>query len=109
MYIIQVTVKAGIKACKVSNGFYHGGIMQANEIYKSLEEKNISARMLASALGVTNQSVSEVIRNGRGSKRITEAIAKVIQKDLVEVFPHYKKTDCRDKKIAELKEMLGVG
>lgn len=60
--------------------------MQANEIYKSLEEKNISARMLASALGVTNQSVSEVIRNGRGSKRIAEAIAKVIQKDLVEVF-----------------------
>ncbi len=54
--------------------------MQANEIYKSLEEKNISARMLASALGVTNQSVSEVIRNGRGSKRIAEAIAKVIQK-----------------------------
>ncbi len=83
--------------------------MQANEIYKSLEEKNISARMLASALGVTNQSVSEVIRNGRGSKRIAEAIAKVIQKDLVEVFPHYKKTDYRDKKIAELKEMLGVG
>ncbi|MCI4078308.1 helix-turn-helix domain-containing protein, partial [Klebsiella pneumoniae] len=69
--------------------------MQANEIYKSLEEKHISARMLASALGVTNQSVSEVIRNGRGSKRIAEAIAKVIQKDLVEVFPHYKKTDCR--------------
>ncbi|WP_308073599.1 helix-turn-helix domain-containing protein [Neisseria polysaccharea] len=83
--------------------------MQANEIYKSLEEKNISARMLASALGVTNQSVSEVIRNGRGSKRIAEAIVKVIQKDLVEVFPHYKKTDCQDKKIAELKEMLGVG
>ena len=50
--------------------------MEAHEIYEKLREKQVSARMIAQVLGVTNQSVSDVIRNGRGSKRIAEAIAK---------------------------------
>lgn len=50
--------------------------MEAHEIYEKLREKQVSARMIAQVLGVTNQSVSDVIRNGRGSKRIAEALPK---------------------------------
>ncbi|MFC3875357.1 XRE family transcriptional regulator [Neisseria musculi] len=80
--------------------------MQPNEIYQSLENHNVSARMIASALGVTNQSVSEVIRNGKGSRRIAESVAKVIQKDLEEVFPYYAIKDNRSERISKLKEVL---
>ncbi|WP_274571583.1 XRE family transcriptional regulator [Neisseria leonii] len=83
--------------------------MGANEIYDSLEKNNVSARMIADALGVTNQSVSEVIRNGRGSRRIAEAVAKVIQRELTEVFPYYSVKNCRSAKINELREFLKVG
>lgn len=83
--------------------------MGANEIYDSLEKNNVSARMIADALGVTNQSVSEVIRNGRGSRRIAEAVAKVIQRELTEVFPYYSVKSCRSEKVNELRELLKVG
>lgn len=82
--------------------------MQPNEIYKSLERMNVSARMIATALGVTNQSVSEVIRNGKGSRRIAESVAKVIQKDLEEVFPYYAVKNDRLERIHKLKEVLHV-
>lgn len=80
--------------------------MHANEIYANLAEKMISARMIADALGVTNQSVSEVIRNGRGSRRIAEAISKVIQKDLIEVFPYYVPNMKRQERMSQLKQLL---
>lgn len=83
--------------------------MQPREIYKALEENKVSARMLAQALGVTNQSVSEVIRSGRGSKRIAESVAKVLKKELIEVFPYYAEKPKQKDKIAELKELLKVG
>lgn len=83
--------------------------MEAQEIYEILNGKNVSARMIADALGVANTSVSDVIRNGKGSRRIAEAISKVIGKDLVDVFPHYTPKKGYKEKVNNLKEFLKVG
>ncbi|ULJ61027.1 helix-turn-helix domain-containing protein [Wielerella bovis] len=80
--------------------------MEAHEIYEKLREKQVSARMIAQVLGVTNQSVSDVIRNGRGSKRIAEAIAKVLDKPLETVFPHYAPKQSHQEKISVLRHQL---
>lgn len=83
--------------------------METHEIYEKLREKQVSARMIAQVLGVTNQSVSDVIRNGRGSKRIAEAIAKVLDKPLDVVFPYYAPKPSHQEKISVLRhQLLGV-
>lgn len=82
--------------------------MEAHEIYEKLREKQVSARMIAQVLGVTNQSVSDVIRNGRGSKRIAEAIATVLEKPLDAVFPHYAPKQSYQEKISVLRNQLGL-
>jgi transcriptional regulator with XRE-family HTH domain len=80
--------------------------MEPDEIYKNLKEKGLSARLIADALNVTNQSVSEVIRHGRGSKRIAEAIAKLIGKPLITVFPYYTPKAERKDKVISLRKLL---
>ncbi|SSY80672.1 helix-turn-helix transcriptional regulator [Alysiella crassa] len=80
--------------------------MEAHEIYEKLREKQVSARMIAQVLGVTNQSVSDVIRNGRGSKRIAEAIATVLEKPLDMVFPHYAPKPSHQEKLSVLRNQL---
>lgn len=80
--------------------------MNAQEIYRELKNKGTSARMIAEALGVTNQSVSDVIRRGRGSKRIAKSIALVLEKPLEQVFPHYMPKQSREDKVSALRERL---
>lgn len=80
--------------------------MESHEIYKKLREKEVSARMIAQVLGVSNQSVSDVIRNGRGSKRIAEAIAKVLGEPLEKVFPHYAPKQSHQDKVSALRHQL---
>lgn len=80
--------------------------MEAKEIYIELQNKETSARMVAEALNVSNQSVSEVIRQGKGSRRIAEALAKIIGKRVDEVFPHYREKTARREKILALREKL---
>ena len=81
--------------------------MESHQIYSALNEKGLSARMIAAVLGVTNQAVSDVIRMGRGSRRIAEAIAKIIDRELIEVFPYYDKNpDLRQEKVRGLRELL---
>ena len=83
--------------------------MESHEIYEKLKSKDVSARMIAQVLGVTNQSVSDVIRNGRGSKRIAEAIAKVLDEPLEKVFPHYAPKQTHQDKVSALRnQLLGV-
>lgn len=80
--------------------------MEPHEIYENLYKKGVSARLIADVLNVSNQSVSGVIRSGRGSKRIAEAIAKVLDKPLITVFPYYKPKQNRSEKISILKQIL---
>ncbi|PIT13260.1 hypothetical protein BHC44_02165 [Snodgrassella alvi] len=60
--------------------------MEPNEIYEDSKKKGLSARLIADALNVTNHSVAEVITSGRRSKRIAEAIAKLIGKPFTDAF-----------------------
>lgn len=80
--------------------------MEASEIYAELREKGVSARMIAEVLGVANQSVSDVIRNGRGSRRIAEAVSTVLEKPLEQVFPHYLPKQTHKEKVSLLRNQL---
>lgn len=82
--------------------------MEPHEIYEKLKNKHVSARMIAQALNVSNQSVSDVIRNGRGSKRIAEAVAKVLEEPLEKVFPRYAAKPSHQEKVSALRHQLLV-
>lgn len=82
--------------------------MEAHEIYEKLREKQVSARMIAQVLGVTNQSVSDVIRHGRGSKRIAETISKILEMPLEQVFPYYQYKQSHQEKVLALKNQLSL-
>lgn len=80
--------------------------MKPQEIYENLYKKGFSARLVADALNVTNQAVSDVIRSGRGSKRIAAAIAKLLGEPLIAVFPYYTQKTKRSDKVNTLKQIL---
>ncbi|AGI35955.1 helix-turn-helix domain-containing protein [Mannheimia haemolytica] len=63
--------------------------MNQQEIYQALKSKNLNASMIAEALGVSSQAVSNAIKQGKSSKRIAKAIAIAIEQPLEKVFPHY--------------------
>lgn len=81
-------------------------IMNKDMIYKLLSDRDLNVVMIAEALGVTKQSVHQVINSGRGSKRIAEAVAKACDLTLFDVFPFYahKKTEKQERE--ERQKML---
>ena len=64
--------------------------MTKDKIYELLLRQGISASMIADAMQISQQTVSTVIAKGHGSRRVAEAIAKLLDKPLTEVFPYYK-------------------
>nr|WP_269822191.1 HTH domain-containing protein [Aggregatibacter actinomycetemcomitans] len=44
--------------------------MNQKEIYQALKNKNLNASMIAEALGVSYQAVSNAIKQGKSSQRI---------------------------------------
>ncbi|OOH87934.1 DNA-binding protein [Pasteurellaceae bacterium 15-036681] len=63
--------------------------MDQKEIYQALKNKDLNAAMIAEALEVSTQAVSNAIKQGKGSKRIAKAVAIAIDRPLEQVFPHY--------------------
>lgn len=63
--------------------------MTRDEIVKALHGQDITIGQLAAALKVTRSAVSNVIAAGKGSRRVATAIAKLLDRPLGEVFPHY--------------------
>ena len=63
--------------------------MTKDKIYKALHSQNISASMIADAIQISHQAVCDVIAKGHGSRRVAEAVAKLLDKPLTEVFPYY--------------------
>ena len=66
--------------------------------------------MIAEALGVSSQAVSNAIKQGKSSQRIAKAIALAIDEPLETVFPHYaqkqQKQIFRHKKVNQLKKPI---
>ena len=65
--------------------------MNPEQIYQALSIRNLNATRIAEALRVRPQTVSNVIRDGHGSCRITNAIAIAIETPRDTVFPYYSK------------------
>lgn len=65
--------------------------MNPEQIYQALSRRNLNATRIAEALRIRPQIVSNVIRDGHGSCRITNAIAIAIEAPRDEVFPYYSK------------------
>ncbi|MGX2951319.1 DNA-binding protein [Ursidibacter sp. B-7004-1] len=84
--------------------------MNQQEIYQSLKSKNLNASMIAEALGVSVQAVSNAIKQGKSSQRIAKAIAIAIDQPLEKVFPHYaqkqQKQAFRHNQINQLKDQF---
>ncbi|ARU65461.1 DNA-binding protein [Histophilus somni] len=82
--------------------------MSPNEIYQALTNRNLNVAMIAESLGVSNQAVSVVIKQGKNSQRIAKAISLAIEKPLDQVFPHYaqnqQKKALREEKISQLRK-----
>lgn len=65
--------------------------MIQDKIFQALKNKGLSVSILAEALNVSNQAVFNVIKTGKGSKRIAMAIAVAIESPLEQIFPYYSK------------------
>ena len=73
--------------------------MNPEEIYQALNKINLSASHIAEALGVRPQTVSSVIREGKGSKRVAKAVAISLEVSIEQVFPFYaEKRNKKEKK-----------
>ncbi|WP_434777654.1 helix-turn-helix domain-containing protein [Neisseria sp. Ec49-e6-T10] len=86
--------------------------MNPDQIYQALSEKNLNATCIAKALSVRPQTVANLIREGKGSKRIAKAIAIALEESIDVVFPYYKSKDKKkldtNQKIEELKERFAA-
>lgn len=60
--------------------------MTPTEIKAVLKEKKVTASMIAQSLQVRSSTVSAVINKRHPSKRIAEAVCKVLGKPLEQVF-----------------------
>lgn len=88
--------------------------MEAEAIKQALYNKGFSFALLGQALGIKSNVVSGVCHRRTVSKTTAEAIAKVLEKPVAEVFPDvesYRKPSlpkgkARDAKQAELKQLL---
>lgn len=71
---------------------------------------SLNASMIAEALGVSVQAVSNAIKQGKSSQRIAKAIAIAIDQPLEKVFPHYaqkqQKRAFRHNQINQLKDQF---
>ncbi len=63
--------------------------MTKDKIYEALRAQGLSATMIADALQVSPQFVINVIARGHGSRRVAEAISKLLEVPLVKAFPYY--------------------
>lgn len=61
--------------------------MLANEIKNALYARGYEQSMLAEVLGVSPGLVSKVIQRKAKSFRVARAVARVIEKDVFDVFP----------------------
>lgn len=84
--------------------------MLKTEIYQLLKAKKITTPMIGASLDVSPQSIRSVITNGRGSRRIAQAVANICDKNLYDLFPYYESIDTEKtmqvKKQAELDKKL---
>ncbi|OOF65190.1 DNA-binding protein [Rodentibacter pneumotropicus] len=78
--------------------------MTPNDIYQALKNRNLNVAMIAESLGVSNQAVSNVIKQGKNSQRIAKAISIAIDQPLDHVFPYYAKS--QHKKIVRAEKVL---
>lgn len=89
--------------------------MQPTMIKQKITAKGLSFSVIASALGVSPVSVSQVANRTATSERIAKAIAKALDLSLYEAFPEYRQKSPKSKmnkqekatKIKELKKVLG--
>jgi len=67
--------------------------METQDIRAELVRRKISIKTIASQLGVTSPSVSQVISRKAVSAKIRKAIAQAINKPVQEVFPENQETE----------------
>ena len=82
--------------------------MTKDQIYSELHRQGISARMIAEAMQLGQSTVSTVITNGHGSRRVAEAIAKLLDKPLTEVFPYYKASQAQHYRANQRQRQLAM-
>jgi len=63
--------------------------MTPSEIQKRIKDANITQRAIAQKIGVSEVSVSDVIKGRRISDRVMRAVAEAISDDVRLVFPEY--------------------
>lgn len=63
--------------------------MHPAEIQMHLKKREITQKMIAAELGVSEFHVSEVVHKKRNSDRVMQAVSKAIGKNPHEVFPEY--------------------
>jgi len=63
--------------------------MHTADIQAALKKKGLSQRQVATDLGVSPITVSNIVRKDRVSAKIMRYIAELINKDPREVFPEY--------------------
>lgn len=79
--------------------------MDKEKIYQLINQNGLTATMIAEALNVTPTAVIIVINNGRGSRRIAEAISKVCDQPLEKIFPYYKGQMSKKEKAQKQQEL----
>lgn len=88
--------------------------MDKDAIKQALHAKGVSFSMIAEALGIGPNAVSAIASRRGQSKRVADAIAKVLERPVEEIFPDiesYKRGrlpsgDAKDAKRAELAKLL---
>ena len=71
-----------------------------NQLQIELRERKISQKAIALELGVSEMSVSLIVRNKGVSRRIMNAVAKKLGKPTRKVFPDYFRPDPVEEKEA---------
>lgn len=72
--------------------------MNREKIYLILKSEGVNATMIATSLAITPQAVHTVIRTGKGSRKVAEAIADICNKPLYDLFPYYKDVETPEEK-----------
>lgn len=85
--------------------------MDADKIINSLSRKGFSQTLIADVLECSPSLISKVIHRKATSVRIAQAIAKLLQRPVLQVFPEYElllqaRIDSDDDKKQRIRKLL---
>ena len=82
--------------------------MKPEEIKAEIQARGFTYQMIGKELGVPSSTISAVVLRNSTSTRIADALSKILQKPISEIFPDVKTYERKAKRPAKQQELSKI-